>query len=195
MAGLLVLPSAATAPFQSALGTNRAPNDVARSMKVRIALILIGIVGLFTFVGFGMGWFGPKVSDEDQIRVALQDSIRASREGRGGGVLEYLSREFEVNGNKYGTGAIADQVRKTKPDVTVMKTEPNVIGQLATLDSPVELSLTLPNMKFNLSKVHFVFEKEESRKWGLFPAHEWKLSKVEVPDEVFGELESTYGGF
>ncbi|MFX8820935.1 hypothetical protein ABTM55_19390, partial [Acinetobacter baumannii] len=84
-----------------------------------------------------VSFFGP--SDENLIREAVTRSIEASREGRPGGVIDYISDRFAVNGDQPGTSAIARFIRESKPEVTIDSYKPLVNGDQALITTPVKV--------------------------------------------------------
>ena len=146
---------------------------------------------VLTGFAFGFGLFGGK-SDKELIKIALDEAITASKEGRPGGVLDFLSRKFEVNGQQYGSGDIAKTIKEMKPDVTIEKPDPTVNGDSATITSPVRLSVL--TMGMNISEVTITFARETGTKWLIFPTKKWRMVEVDVPDNVVQEVQSQYGG-
>lgn len=161
-------------------------------MKPKVWFV-VGAVGIVALLLYGFGIF-DRSSDSDKIRVALTRAIKASKEGRAGGVLDYMSRDFEINGMQYGGSQIASLIRSQKPDVEVLDVAPNVQGDSAQIVSPVNLSINMPEMQVRLDKVTMWFSKENDPRLGIFPAKNWKLTKVEIPQEVYQQLADQYGG-
>lgn len=145
---------------------------------------------ILTGFAFGFGLFGGK-SDKELIKVALDEAILASKEGRPGGVLDFISRNFEVNGQQYGAGDIAKTIKEMKPDVTIEKPDPTVSGDTATITSPVRLNVL--TMGMNISEVTITFARETGTKWLIFPTKKWRMVEVDVPDSVVQEVQSQYG--
>ena len=129
-------------------------------------------------------------SDHDQIQQALERSIKASKEGRPGGVLEYLSDNFQVNSVHYTGRNIADTIKQYKPDVSVATTEPVINGDHATITSGVTLTIPLVNRSIQVRSVTFSFDKELGTKFLVIPTKDWKLVKVSVPQEVVDQVAS-----
>jgi len=85
-------------------------------------------------------------SDKQLILQALDESIAASRAGRPGGVLEYLSRNLTWNGDEgVNRMEIADYIKRAKPEVTVMHREVVLDGDTATITTPVNVKLSMPS--------------------------------------------------
>lgn len=135
----------------------------------------------------------PGPSDADQIRTALRESIKASKEGRPGGVIEYLSDSFTVNGQSYGnTAQIAQTIRQYKPDVTVESDDPVVVGDVATITTPVTLEQSLMHVSLKVSSVTFTFHREAGTSWLIIPTKRWKLEGVSIPPEVIQQVSSQF---
>lgn len=155
-------------------------------------VIGLAVIGALITVVFGSGILSQQ-DDKTQIQNALDRAIKASKEGRPGGVLEYLSADFELNQTKFTGGQIARRIKEMKPDVEVKDRNVTVSDSTATMASPVSLSLTLPPMKMEISKVNLEFRREDSRRMLIFPSKDWKLYRVSVPDNVYEELNGQYG--
>lgn len=152
-------------------------------------------IGLLVALGLasGSGLFGGP-SDRELIQIALKDAIQASREGRPGGVLDFISKRFEVNGEQYGTRDISKTIKDMKPDVEIERVEPTISGDAATITSPVRLSVSLPPVGMNISSVTIHFARENGTKWLIFPTKKWRMVRVEIPDEVVNEVRDQFSG-
>ena len=73
------------------------------------AILAIAIVGTFTWKYLSLNAFGP--SDQKMIREALDQAVLASREGRPGGVMDYLSNKFAVNSESITSGQVANFIK------------------------------------------------------------------------------------
>lgn len=148
---------------------------------------------VFIVIGvLGSGILG-RPSDKELIQTALKESIEASREGRPGGVLEYLSANFTVNSEQYGTRDIAKTIREMKPHVELERDEPSISGDSATITSPVKLSLSLPPVSYTVGQVTMSFSRETARKWLIFPTTRWRLKGVDVPEQVVEDVRQQFG--
>lgn len=152
-----------------------------------LAVLIVGLG-----VAFGFGAFGGK-SDKELIQVALDEAIQASKEGRPGGVLDFISRRFEVNGEQYATRDISKTIKDMKPDVEISNPEPTISGDTATITSPVRLSVSLPPVGMDLNQVEIHFAKEMGTKWLVFPTKKWRMTKVDIPDDVVNQVRSQFG--
>ncbi len=153
---------------------------------VSIGAAVVIVIGVL-----GSGLLGGP-SDKELIQTALKESIAASREGRPGGVLEYLSKNFTVNSEQYGTRDIARTIREMKPNVELEQNEPKINGDSATITSPVKLSLSLPPVSYTVSEVTMSFGRESARKWLIFPTTRWRLKGVDIPDQVVEDVRQQF---
>ena len=129
--------------------------------------------------------------DRKMISQALSEAVKASREGRPGGVAELLSDSLKVNNVDVGRSQsqISQFIREQKPEVVVQNSTPQITGDEARIVSPVELDLGLLG-KRNLSEVTLIFKKEDSTAFLLFPTRKWRLTEVRAPDTAVTELMS-----
>ena len=130
--------------------------------------------------------------DKALIKAALNESIKATKEGRPGGVIDKLSMNLKYNGESEAGNQteIARYIRNSRPDITVEKPEPVVVGDEARIVTPVDLNLDQLGMKMSkhLKDVTLVFHKEDARDWFIFPNQKWKLAEVDVPDSSVADL-------
>lgn len=152
---------------------------------VGVLAAIVVLVG----AGAGLGLFGGP-SDKELIKVALDEAIQASKEGRPGGVLELISQRFAVNGESYGTRDISKTIKDMKPDVAISNPEPTVKGNSATITSGVNLSVMA--MTTNIPDVTLKFAKESGTKWLIFPTKKWRLVEVSIPNTVIDEVRSKF---
>jgi hypothetical protein len=126
-------------------------------------------------------------NDQEQIQLALAESIKASKEGRPGGVMDKLSANLKLNdmdtsGNRR---QIAQYIKENQPDVTVLDKQAVITGDEAQIKSPVDLSLNFLGQKMErrIEDVTMVFRREDDRAYLIFPTKKWKLAEVHVPPE------------
>ena len=164
-------------------------------MNGKVKAGLAAVIGLLVALGLasGFGLFGGP-SDRELIQIALKEAIQASREGRPGGVLDFISKRFEVNGEQYGTRDISKTIKDMKPDVEIERPEPAITGDSATITIPIRLSVTLPTVSMNMSSVKLHFARENGTKWLIFPTKKWRMVRVEIPDDVVNEVRDQFSG-
>ena len=154
----------------------------------------IGLGVLLVFLVGGKVLLSSMGQEDDKalIQKALAESIKASREGRPGGVMDKLSENITFNGQNEGGNQrdIARYIHDSKPEITVDKIEPIVSGEEATIVSPVDITLSLLTVSTtkHLKQVTLVFRKEESRDWLIIPVKRWKLAEVQVPETTVSDL-------
>jgi len=131
-------------------------------------------------------------NDKQLIATALAESIKQSKEGRPGGVLDLLAANLKVNGESVGgnNAQVMKYIRENKPDVTVENMDPVVTGDEATLVSPVNISISFlgHSVDKQLKDVHMVFQKLDDKEWLVIPTHRWKLTEVQVQDTSMADL-------
>ncbi len=145
------------------------------------AAIIIGILAIVAVLAVALT--GGQ-SDKEKILAALDESIEASREGRGGGVMEHLSRSITFNGEPIATkGEISSYVRKAKPDVTVIDRDVTISGETASIVSPVDLELSYGPISstHRLDEVEITFRSETGTRFGIIPASKWRIVEVKAP--------------
>jgi len=148
----------------------------------RTGRYVAGAIGALIILGLLWILLGPKPNDQEQIKEALNNAIQASKEGRPGGVLDYIADTIEVNGAKYRSGQeVANAIKKYKPDVKVQKMDPVVNGDKGTITSDVQLSIAIKTI--SIPNVTFKFGKEQGHKWLVVPTNDWKLEGVDLPQE------------
>ena len=128
--------------------------------------------------------FAP--SDEQLIGEALKESISASREGRPGGVMEYLSSSLKYNNEDVTDRmGVADTIKRAKPDVVVQDPRPVIQGQTATIVSAVTVNMDVGPISFpiEIKRAVITFTKETGRKFLVLPAPIWRISSISA-DEV-----------
>lgn len=159
-----------------------------------VAVILAVLVGIRVVMGLA-----PQ-DDKKLIREALAESIKASKEGRPGGVMDMISDKINVNGTPINKGPIADWIRKSKPEIVVQKQDPVITGEEAQITSPVQVKLSLPignGSAFDqtVNDVTMVFSKESATDFLVIPTTRWRLREVRLPEDVASQLGSGFSGF
>ena len=154
--------------------------------------ILIGLA-LAATVAVGLKWIvSSNPDDQKLIALALNDAIKAGREGRPGGVLDNLSIHVSVNGADYSgqQRQIADFVKKNNPDVSFENTRAVVTENEAKIVTPAALKLSLlgNNLERKINQVTLVFKKEDDHEWLVIPTRKWKLAEIQVPDTAIADL-------
>src|SRR5947209_17946641 len=104
-------------------------------------LILLGLLVVLIGGRFIYGVLNHQ-DDKQQIKAALQDAIKASREGRPGGVVELLANNFEINGVNPDIRQMADFIKRNHPEVTIPNQDPVINGDTAQITSDVAINVT-----------------------------------------------------
>ncbi len=158
----------------------------AKTMLIPAVAIILLIGGKFILMS------ANRTDDKVLVRQALLDSIKASREGRPGGVMDKLSEHIKFNGQSEAGNErdIARYIRQSKPDITVQNMDPEVSGDEAKIISPVTVSMGLlgQSMGQTLKKVTITFRREDDHEWLIFPVKRWKLAEVETTDASVADL-------
>lgn len=148
------------------------------------------VVGLLALIVLRVGLIVTNPPDDRKlIQQALADAIKASREGRPGGVLELFSQSLKVNSTEVGDNQrqLANIIRQYKPDVTVTNPTPTITGDEARIVSPVELDLPLLG-KREMKDVTLIFHREDTTAYLVIPTREWRLTEVRAPESAVADL-------
>lgn len=153
-----------------------------QSTKYLPALLLVILV-----VALGFYLAGAKHDDRAEIETALKGALKASREGRPGGVVEYLASDVVVNGEHYNVNRQFDNfIRKYHPDITLGEVKPDIEGDKATVTSEIQFSVL--NQSVDIPEVTFNLERVKTRKWLVFPSQEWKLTGASAPEKGYEQI-------
>ena len=151
------------------------------------ALIGVSIVAI-TFLGAH--------DDQKDIQEAITKSIKAGKEGSGGGVLEHVSVDLRVNDTSYGGARdISGFVRQYKPEVEIPPITAKVFGDEAQINTNMKLTVGILGNRtsFPLKDVIISMKKEEDRMWLIFPSKTWKVSQVKIPANSVPEALFSFG--
>jgi hypothetical protein len=121
-------------------------------------------------------------NDETLIRTALDESIRAGKEGRSGSLLEFVSKSFEINETPLlNRGEVAKAISQYRPDVSISQEKLQIQGETATMTAKLSLKAQGP-FPIGLDGVDATlkFAKEESKKWLVIPERKWRLTEVSL---------------
>lgn len=139
-----------------------------------VAVILVAVlVKVFAF--------GP--SDKEMIQAALDESLSAARDGKPSPVLDYLSSQFEINGQRIADRPeIARVVRTARPKITVQNREPQIMGDTATIVSSVQVDADYLGFTMNqtIPNVTIRFKKESGTRYVVVPYPKWRIIGVEA---------------
>ena len=156
----------------------------------RVGFSLVGAALVLILIGLGLG-LTRRPDDKALVRQAILEATKAAREGRPGGVLDNISAEATLNGQGAGSQRqIVEAVRKFRPDVALKEADPTIIGDEArvTTSGTVTLGILNATRTFDLSRATVVLTKEADRTFFVIPSHRWRVTRVEIPDEVAASL-------
>ena len=150
-----------------------------------LAAILVVLVGARAVLSMGGG------DDKKQIVEALQESIKATKEGRPGGVMDKISDHFTINDTDVvARGQIINWIKNLKPDITVSHQDPVITGDEAQITSPVSIKGKGMGIDFDrtVEGITLIFAKESATEWLVIPTKKWRLKDVKVPDDIAAQL-------
>jgi len=162
-------------------------------------LVVVGLLVVVVGVKAFLTMRGP--SDDVLVKQALDEAIKASKEGRPGGVMDYLSDSLTINAESPTRRKIADFIKQSHPEIQVQNSEPVIRESEGTaqINSPVHIKLTMPlggsTVERTIPNVTLRFQREDAREWLIIPTRQWRLKEVTVPAEsVPADLISGFGG-
>lgn len=150
-------------------------------MKVRGTQLIIGAVVLLLGGKYAANtFFAP--SDDELIRTALKDAITASKEGRPGGVMDFISDSFKINSTNIGGRQVADFIKNQKPDIKIDYHTPQFGNDIARMTSNAKVTIGGFGLSqdITLKDVTLDFKKEDARDFLLLPVKKWQLVAVHV---------------
>lgn len=155
---------------------------------------ILWIVGGLVVVTLGVMLalqYANRPSDREQIVLALDEAIRASREGQPGPVLDFISGRATLNeAGGASQRQIADTIRRAKPDVKFPNPNIQIDGDRAALSGPVNVTFRLLSFEqtARIKSAVVELEKEPATVWGIFPTHKWRVVKITTDEDVLREL-------
>ena len=149
-----------------------------RKWIIGSAIVAVGALALLFYV--------TAPSDKDLIRQAIDESTEASREGRPGGVLDYLSRSLTFNGMEVGfdRSEISKYVRLGRPDITFGDFDPVIEGDAATVTADVHIKMSFQSLNLDqtVQGVKVKLARESGLRWLVLPGDKWRITEVVAPD-------------
>lgn len=150
-----------------------------------------GVVVLLLLGRIGLGFLNQP-DDKTLIVAALKEAQTASKEGKPGGVMDFISPYLKVNETETEgmRGQIANYIKNSKPEVEFTKVEPQIFGEEARIETPAKVNfgvgpfssgMTIPNVVVK-------FKKEEDKEWFIIPKKKWKISAIELPVDSLSSL-------
>ena len=154
-----------------------------------------GIVLLLAVGKIGLGFLNQP-DDKTLITEAIKEAQKASKEGRPGGVLDFLDiPQLKVN-EVEAAGAskdIANYVKNMKPDIEFTKIEPIITGDDARIETTakVKIGVAMFTRDMKLPNVVINLKKEVDHEWLFIPKKSWKITEIRAPD---ADLASFWSG-
>lgn len=126
--------------------------------------------------------FAPK--DKELIKQALDESVKASEEGRPGGVLDNISPSLQFNEEGVDRSSVAQYIKLAKPDIKILDPTPTIEGDTATIISPVVVTMQFGPVQAptRLDRVVITLAKETGRRYLVLPAPVWRVRSVKVDE-------------
>lgn len=149
---------------------------------------IFALFGLGILVGvFAKMWFDVP-SDQVLIEQALAEATRNGKEGKPGGVLDYLSGDFSIQGFSPSSSDVKQFIKDRKPEVTVTQINPRISGDTAEVVSPVNIRIGAGNLGWNqtVEGVKITLRRESGFRYGVFPSPRWKIVSVNAQDASLG---------
>ena len=148
-----------------------------------LALVLVGAkVGLATL---------NAKDDKTLISEAVEEAIKASKDGRSGGVMDFLSTKLKFNNTELetGRGEVAKFIKNSKPEFEFSSLTPQIFSTNARIETSAKMKVGILNFKqtVDIPKVIIHLEKEEDREWLIIPHRTWRITNIEA------EIDSTLG--
>lgn len=144
------------------------------------------LVGVMVLCGISLLLINGLKSGDDRklIQEALDESIKASREGKPGGVLENISVNFKFNDSEIGgRGDIGQYVKQMRPDVEILQRDPTISGDTAKIISDVKVRFKLGPVESEqrVENVVITLQRETGTKFGVIPVKKWRIVTVSAP--------------
>jgi len=152
---------------------------------------VIGLLGMLALMLINLVAVLQKPSDEDQIRIALEEMRQASLAGKPGGVLHYISDSIELPAlspeqELYATTAkrqIARFLREAKiTRLEFRDVQVRVEGATALVECAIEADLSYPavgDISPRFPKVFIEFRREQGRRLFLIPDPVWRVVRFQ----------------
>jgi len=122
--------------------------------------------------------------DEVLIKQALTEAIEASKSGKPGPVLDFVSRNATYNGESANAPReIGNFIRQYRPDIDILNPTPTIQGDQATIMSPVKLSFAMV-ASTEIPKVQINLRRETAYKWIVVPTTKWRVASIEAPADA-----------
>ncbi len=141
--------------------------------------------GLVAAAALTVLYFVTAPSDEELIQTAIADATQASREGRPGPVLDYLSKLFTFNGVPImDRSEISKYVRLARPEIEFADFEPEIVGDDAVVVTDVHVKFSFQGMGMDqtVPNVQVRLARESGLRWLVLPGKKWRITEVSAPE-------------
>lgn len=143
-----------------------------------IGALLFLVAGVFVVRGLL-----TQPPDKQLIEEALEEAALASREGRPGGVFDYISKGLQLNDVEVGTGRnVADYIRNAKPRVEFLNPVVEILGDDARVISDVTVQAFPMPQPIKVSGVTVQLAKETKMNWLVIPGKQWRIVRIDAPN-------------
>ncbi len=166
-------------------------NKLSTSTKifglVLVALLIVLAVNVISILS------AP--SDQQQIKSAIENMRQATLENRPGGVLEYLSNEFQTpfmpDSSANPLSAVKNFIQQVKTSrLEISDIQTNVENGFASSTCQVDADLEFLGMRYRMrGPITIEFRKETSKRLFILPEKKWRVVRVypkSVSDFTFG---------
>ena len=144
-------------------------------------------------LAIAIAWpFFNRPTDQEMITRAIESAAEASSDGKPGGVLEHLSRSFELNGSTPGSRAeIADYISQFKPDFVIEETDAELDGDNAKVTTKVEIAIMGGlGGRVVVDPINIHLRRETGFTF-IFPTDKWRIVSIEAP--TYDPRQFSYG--
>jgi hypothetical protein len=150
----------------------------------KILGVTISVVAVLLVGKIGVGFLNQP-DDKTLITEAIVEAQKAGKEGRPGGVLDFLSLNLNFNDLEVSTGRsdIANYIKNSKPDIKFTKIEPIITGEEARIETPATLTVGMAmfSQDIPIPNVVIVLKKEVDHEWLFIPKKSWKITQIRAP--------------
>ncbi len=157
----------------------------------KILGVTAGVVVLLVAGRVAIGFLNQP-DDKTLILQAVKDAQQASKEGRPGGVLDFLSKSLNVNGEAAGGygSEISKFIKNQKPDVEFQDLSPQIFGETARIETPatVKVNILTFSKDVPIPKVEIELKKENDYEWFIIPKKSWKITDIRAAGVDFSNF-------
>jgi hypothetical protein len=148
-------------------------------------VVAVGLLAVVALVVVNVVQIASRPGDGAQIAAAIEEMRQASLAGRSGGVLEHMSKSFELPpqfGEQSGNplGEVTRWVRQAQIQrLEVSDVQPEIYGSTAVAKATVQTDFQVLSIAFGYDgPVEFHFKKEVHRRLLVIPEAKWMLVSI-----------------